>query len=154
VSTGLGECHSNLFPSKETKLKNDKYPTLLLISTLNKIFGWIALIVGVFSLALAVFGANPIALMYALSSLFVSLVSFAFAEAIIVLVDIEFNTRNGNKAEQQVNNVSRGDNSSLPISSSERRKWQPNCPTCGNSLKEGATGCPSCGFLFSEWQQN
>jgi hypothetical protein len=131
---------------------NQKYPALSLISSLYRIFGWITLLVGVACFLWAIFGSNAFALIFALSALFLALLSFAFAEAVIVLVDIEFNTRNGKKVEQQPENGNKNEEKFLELPKSERPKWVPNCPRCGSNLKEGATGCASCGFLFSEWQ--
>jgi hypothetical protein len=133
-------------------MNKEKYPALSLISALYKIFGWIALLVGVACIAWAVFGSSMYALILALSAFFAALLSFAFAEAIIVLVDIEFNTRTSNKIEQQTDHGNKIEEKFLDTPKSERPKWLPNCPRCGGNLKEGATGCASCGFLFSEWQ--
>ena len=83
-------------------MNNEKYPALSLISALYKIFGWITLLVGVACFAWAIFGSNAFALIFALSALFFALLSFAFAEAVIVLVDIEFNTRNKNSYQQNI----------------------------------------------------
>ena len=133
-------------------MSNEKYPALSLISALYKIFGWITLLVAVACFAWAIFGSNAYAFILALSALFFALLSFAFAEAVIVLVDIEFNTRNGSKTGQQVQSENKTEENIQELPKSERPKWLPNCPRCGNNLKEGATGCASCGFLFSEWQ--
>ena len=81
-------------------MNNEKYPALSLISALYKIFGWITLLVGVVCFAWAIFGANAFAFVFALSALFAALLSFAFAEAIIVLVDIELNTRSKYSSSQ------------------------------------------------------
>lgn len=81
-------------------MSNEKYPALSLISSLYRIFGWITLLVGVACFLWAIFGSNTFALIFALSALFFALLSFAFAEAVIVLVDIEFNTRSKNSSSQ------------------------------------------------------
>ena len=132
-------------------MNNEKYPALSIISALFKIFGWLTLLMGFGCIVWAILGSTAYPLIFALSSLFSALLSLAFAEAIIVLVDIESNTRNGNKVEQQAHHGNKVEQNFLEIPKSERPKWLPNCPRCGNNLKEGATGCASCGFLFSEW---
>jgi hypothetical protein len=81
-------------------MNNEKYPALSLISYLYKIFGWITLLVGIACIAWAIFGSSAYALILAVSAFFAALISFALAELIIVLVDIEFNTRNKNSSPQ------------------------------------------------------
>jgi hypothetical protein len=134
-------------------MSNEKYPDLSLISALYKIFGWINLLAGIACVAWAIFGSSTYdALTLAMSTFFLALFLFAIGGALNVLVDIEFNTRSGNKAEQQTHHRNNILEKFLEIPKSERPKWLPYCPRCRRDLKEGATGCASCRFLFSEWQ--
>ncbi len=81
-------------------MSNEKYPALSLISSLYRIFGWITLLVGAACFLWAILGSSAYPLIFALSAFFAALLSFAFAEAIIVLVDIELNTRSKNSSSQ------------------------------------------------------
>lgn len=74
-------------------MSNNKYPALSFISTVFKIFGWVNVLIAAVCFLYALFQGAPIVFFFGIGTLFSALICFAFAEAIIVLVDIEYNTR-------------------------------------------------------------
>jgi hypothetical protein len=74
-------------------MSNNKYPALSFISTVFKIFGWVNVLIAAVCVLYALFQGASIVFFVGIGTLFSALLCFAFAEAIIVLVDIEYNTR-------------------------------------------------------------
>jgi len=87
-------------------MTNAKYPALSFISKVFKFFGWVNVCIAVACVLWALTQQAPVVFFVALGTLFSALVCFAFAEAIIVLVDIEYNTREKNKNQKEVSGSS------------------------------------------------
>ena len=68
-------------------MSNAKYPALSFISKVFKFFGWVNVFIAVACVLWALSQKAPVVFFIALGTLFSALVCFAFAEAIIVLVD-------------------------------------------------------------------
>jgi hypothetical protein len=82
-------------------MSNTKYPALSLISKVFKFFGWVNILVAVACVLYGLTQGAPVVFFVALGTLFSALICFAFAEAIIVLVDIEYNTRDKNRNQKE-----------------------------------------------------
>lgn len=75
-------------------MDNTRYPALSFISNIINIFGYINLIISFGAAIMAIGKMEPWFLLVFLGALLSALICFATAEGIIVLVDIEYNTRN------------------------------------------------------------
>jgi uncharacterized membrane protein YvbJ len=74
-----------------------KYLALRTISEINKIFGWIIILVTFIVAFVLGQGSAVAALITIITGVLIALLVFAFAEIIMVLIDIENNTRNVSK---------------------------------------------------------
>ena len=83
-------------------MSNTKYPALSFISKVFRFFGWANLIISVIFMLAALINKEPLGFVAALGIVFGALICFVFAEAIIVLVDIEYNTRDKNENQKEV----------------------------------------------------
>ena len=79
-------------------MSNNNYPSLILISKIFKIFGWIHILISIACLVYFFVAWDYYALALVIGILFFGIVCFAFAEGIILLVDIEYNTRKRNNS--------------------------------------------------------
>lgn len=76
-------------------ISNNKYPALKLVSQWLTFIAWCTVLITIISALIFIFKEGFIfAIAIAVSGAFFSIIQFAIAESIIVLVDIEFNTRN------------------------------------------------------------
>jgi len=77
-------------------MTDTRYPALTFISKLLSFFGFIELIISLGAVIMALTKDQPWLLLVFIGALLSALLSFATAEVIMVLIDIEYNTRNIN----------------------------------------------------------
>lgn len=88
-------------------MSNTKYPVLSFISKAFRFFGWLNILTAGVFLLVSIIQRELIFLAFVVGILFGALMCFVFAEAIIVLVDIEYNTREKNENQQEVSRNSK-----------------------------------------------
>ena len=101
-------------------MSNKKYPALSFISKFFQFFGWVNVLIAGGCVLWALNQGAPVVYFVALGTLFSALICFAFAEGIIVLVDIEYNTRDKNKNQKEVSEPS-----SKTTTESQEHYWKP-----------------------------
>jgi len=78
-----------------SQMDSNKYPALNFVSGLNKVLGWIVVVLGVLMLIVGVISFQGIPVGAGVVFLVLGVSSVAFGELINVFVDIEANTRRG-----------------------------------------------------------